>query len=128
MGMLLNFEIHFPHIMLQLPMLNMTIIFLLADFPPPSTSTETISVGAIVGIVIGSLLVVLLIIGVLWWKCCPRRKTTLEQGNFDDSNIILSSKCSCHLAYINISMDNHIHASILSNQDGYSCIFCIVGL
>ncbi|EXB54091.1 hypothetical protein L484_017528 [Morus notabilis] len=53
-----------------------------SDFQPPSTSTETgssISVGAIVGIVVGSLLVVLLIIGVLWRKCCQRRKTTLEQ-------------------------------------------------
>ncbi|GMN64457.1 hypothetical protein TIFTF001_033528 [Ficus carica] len=43
---------------------------------PPSSS---ISVGAVIGIIAGSLLVVSLVIGVLWWTFCLRRKSTLEQ-------------------------------------------------
>ncbi|KAL5564118.1 hypothetical protein UlMin_027282 [Ulmus minor] len=53
------------------------------DFIPPSPPSaengNSISVGTIVGIVVAGVLVVLLVIGILWWKCCLRQKSTLEK-------------------------------------------------
>ncbi|KAF3442364.1 hypothetical protein FNV43_RR16280 [Rhamnella rubrinervis] len=51
------------------------------DFVPPSSpeSGNSISVGAVVGIVIAGLLVILLVVGIVWWKCFLRLKSTLEQ-------------------------------------------------
>ncbi|XP_073155718.1 probable leucine-rich repeat receptor-like serine/threonine-protein kinase At3g14840 [Henckelia pumila] len=48
------------------------------DFEPPSSNGNSISAGAIVGIVIAALFIALLIFGILWCKGCFERKDTLE--------------------------------------------------
>ncbi|KAI3457606.1 hypothetical protein Pfo_014269 [Paulownia fortunei] len=48
------------------------------NFTPPSENGNSISTGAIVGIVVAVLFTVLLVLGILWWKGCLRRKDTLQ--------------------------------------------------
>ncbi|PIN04371.1 Non-specific serine/threonine protein kinase [Handroanthus impetiginosus] len=48
------------------------------DFTPPSENGNSISTGAIVGIVVAVLFAVLLVLSILWWKGCLRRKDTLQ--------------------------------------------------
>ncbi|KAJ4726505.1 putative Kinase [Melia azedarach] len=52
-----------------------------SDFPPPSEngSGSSISAGAVVGIVVGAVSATILILGILWWKCCFKSKSRLEQ-------------------------------------------------
>ncbi|KAK8504731.1 hypothetical protein V6N12_046980 [Hibiscus sabdariffa] len=47
---------------------------------PPSESDNSITTGAVVGIVAGVMFAALLIIGILWWTGCLRRKSTSERG------------------------------------------------
>ncbi|KAL0353857.1 UNVERIFIED_CONTAM: putative leucine-rich repeat receptor-like serine/threonine-protein kinase, partial [Sesamum angustifolium] len=48
------------------------------DFTPPSENGNSISAGAIVGIVVAGLFTILLVLGILWWKGCLRRKDTMQ--------------------------------------------------
>lgn len=50
-----------------------------SGFEPPSNG-NSISAGAIVGIVIAVLFIASVIFGILWWKGCFERKDTLEYG------------------------------------------------
>ncbi|XP_047152407.1 probable leucine-rich repeat receptor-like serine/threonine-protein kinase At3g14840 [Vigna umbellata] len=47
-----------------------------SDNPPPMPSS--ISVGVVVGIVVAVVVVIILMFGRLWWKCCLRKKSSLE--------------------------------------------------
>ncbi|XP_022134073.1 probable leucine-rich repeat receptor-like serine/threonine-protein kinase At3g14840 [Momordica charantia] len=49
------------------------------DFVPPSEGGKSISPGAVVGIVFAVAFVIFLVLGVLWWRGCLRKKSTLEQ-------------------------------------------------
>ncbi|XP_038898249.1 probable leucine-rich repeat receptor-like serine/threonine-protein kinase At3g14840 [Benincasa hispida] len=49
------------------------------DFEPPSEGGNAISAGAVVGIVVAVLFIVILVLGVLWWRGCLRKTSTLEQ-------------------------------------------------
>lgn len=90
----------YHHIMFILVKYLLDHIPLLPDFVPPvspSESGSSISAGAVVGIVIAGLLVILLVVGIVWWKCFLRRKTTLEQGNLQGTYvaILVISDSSC---------------------------------
>ncbi|KAL2455595.1 putative leucine-rich repeat receptor-like serine/threonine-protein kinase [Forsythia ovata] len=50
-----------------------------ADFPVPSENGNSMSTGAIVGIIIAVLFTILLILGILWWKGCLGSKDTIGQ-------------------------------------------------
>ncbi|MBA0606326.1 hypothetical protein Godav_018806, partial [Gossypium davidsonii] len=53
------------------------------DFIPPAEdggSSSGISMGAVVGIVAGSVFAIFLIVLLLWWKGCLRQKSQLERG------------------------------------------------
>uniref|UniRef100_A0A0A0KZG7 non-specific serine/threonine protein kinase n=1 Tax=Cucumis sativus TaxID=3659 RepID=A0A0A0KZG7_CUCSA len=49
------------------------------DFEPPSEGGNAISAGAVAGIVVAVVFVILLVLGVLWWRGCLRKPSTLEQ-------------------------------------------------
>ncbi|KAB1216419.1 hypothetical protein CJ030_MR4G029197 [Morella rubra] len=49
------------------------------DFIPPSENGNSISVGAVVGIVAAGAFVIFLVLGILWWKGCLGRKSAMEQ-------------------------------------------------
>ena len=53
----------------------------LADFPAPSENGSSISGGAVVGIVAAVVIVIILLFGILWWKGCFGKKSSLENGN-----------------------------------------------
>ncbi|KAL2496530.1 putative leucine-rich repeat receptor-like serine/threonine-protein kinase [Forsythia ovata] len=67
-----------------------------ADFPVPSEPVpsengNSMSTGAIVGIIIAVLFTILLVLGILWWKGCLGSKDTTGQAatnNFDPANKI----------------------------------------
>ncbi|GLU15107.1 hypothetical protein SLE2022_316320 [Rubroshorea leprosula] len=40
---------------------------------------SSLSIGMMVGIVVGAVFAIFLIVGIIWWKCCRRQKSTLEQ-------------------------------------------------
>ncbi|QCE10158.1 serine/threonine-protein kinase PBS1 [Vigna unguiculata] len=46
-----------------------------SDNPPGSS----ISVGIVVGIVVALVVIIILLVGILWWKCCLRKKSSLER-------------------------------------------------
>ncbi|CAL5342057.1 unnamed protein product [Camellia sinensis] len=50
------------------------------DFVPPSETRNSISVGAVVGIVAAVVIFLIMLLGILWWRGCLRRKDTMEQG------------------------------------------------
>ncbi|XP_014523068.2 probable leucine-rich repeat receptor-like serine/threonine-protein kinase At3g14840 isoform X2 [Vigna radiata var. radiata] len=47
-----------------------------SDNPPPMPNS--ISVGVVVGIVVAVVVVIILVFGIFWWKCCLRKKSSLE--------------------------------------------------
>ncbi|GKV45304.1 hypothetical protein SLEP1_g52409 [Rubroshorea leprosula] len=49
------------------------------NFTPPSEGGTSLSIGMVVGIVVGATSTIFLIIGILRWKCYRRQKNTLEQ-------------------------------------------------
>ncbi|PIN04372.1 Serine/threonine protein kinase [Handroanthus impetiginosus] len=49
-----------------------------SNFTPPSENGNSISTGAIVGIVVAVLFAVLLVLAILWWNGCLRRKDTMQ--------------------------------------------------
>ncbi|XP_019193820.1 PREDICTED: probable leucine-rich repeat receptor-like serine/threonine-protein kinase At3g14840 [Ipomoea nil] len=53
-------------------------ISVVSDFQPPSSS-EGLSAGAIVGIVLAVLSTILIALGILWWKGCLQNKNAMEQ-------------------------------------------------
>jgi len=62
-----------------------------ADNPPPSENGNSIlengssvSVGAVVGIVVAVAVVIILVFSILWWKGCLRKKSSLERGNYKE--------------------------------------------
>ena len=79
----------------------------MANFvPPPSPEIgrSSISVCAVVGIVIAGLLVILLVVGIVWWKCFLRLKSTLEQGKFHCTNMTILVISVFFLGDTNISV------------------------
>ncbi|CAL5405972.1 unnamed protein product [Camellia sinensis] len=50
------------------------------DFVPPSETRNSISVGAVVGIVAAVVIFLIMLLGILWWRGCLRHKDTMEQG------------------------------------------------
>ncbi|KAH7543981.1 hypothetical protein JRO89_XS15G0076500 [Xanthoceras sorbifolium] len=53
------------------------------NFIPPSekkSSSTTISVGTVLGIVAAAAFLIILVLGILWWKCCLRHKNTMYLG------------------------------------------------
>ena len=62
--------------------------FFHSDFIPPSENGNSVSVGAVVGIVAAGAFVLFLVLGILWWKGCLRQKNRMEQG-------IYNFKCYC---------------------------------
>ncbi|GLU15103.1 hypothetical protein SLE2022_316280 [Rubroshorea leprosula] len=52
-----------------------------SEFTPPleNGSSSSLSVRMVVGIVVGVAFAIFLIMGIIWWKCCRRQKSTLEQ-------------------------------------------------
>ncbi|WVZ01021.1 hypothetical protein V8G54_027090 [Vigna mungo] len=53
-----------------------------SDNPPPTPNS--ISVGVVVGIVVAVVVVIILVFGILWWKFCLRKKSSLEIGNYKE--------------------------------------------
>ncbi|KAI8008854.1 putative leucine-rich repeat receptor-like serine/threonine-protein kinase [Camellia lanceoleosa] len=49
------------------------------DFVPASETRNSISVGAVVGIVAAVVIFLIMLVGILWWRGCLRRKDTMEQ-------------------------------------------------
>ncbi|GLU15105.1 hypothetical protein SLE2022_316300 [Rubroshorea leprosula] len=49
------------------------------NFTPPSEGGTSLSIGMVVGIVVGATSTIFLIISILTWKCYRRQKNTLEQ-------------------------------------------------
>lgn len=58
----------------------MVCFFLCPDFEPPSEDGKQISVGAVIGIVASAFCVIFLILGILWWKGCLDKKSTMYEG------------------------------------------------
>ena len=50
------------------------------DFTPPSENGSSISAGAVAGIVVAVAIVIILVLGILWWKGCLGKKSSLEKG------------------------------------------------
>ncbi|TKY49221.1 leucine-rich repeat receptor serine/threonine-protein kinase [Spatholobus suberectus] len=50
-----------------------------SDFPPPSENGSSISAGAVVGIVAAGAVVIIVVFGMLWWKGCLGKKSSLER-------------------------------------------------
>ncbi|XXG90327.1 hypothetical protein AAC387_Pa12g2115 [Persea americana] len=50
-----------------------------SDFEPPSEDGKQISVGAVIGIVASAFCVIFLILGILWWKGCLDKKSTMYE-------------------------------------------------
>ncbi|PIN04552.1 Serine/threonine protein kinase [Handroanthus impetiginosus] len=50
-----------------------------SNFTPPSENGNSISTGAIVGIVVAVLFAILLVLAILWWNGCLRRKDTIQR-------------------------------------------------
>jgi len=46
-----------------------------ADSPPGS-----MSIGAVVGIVVTAIIIIILVFGVIWWKGCFGKKNSLARG------------------------------------------------
>jgi len=59
------------------------------DFTPPSENGSSISVGAVVGIVVAGVIVIILVLGILWWKGCLGKKSSLERGNYKGITFII---------------------------------------
>ncbi|KAH1218294.1 putative leucine-rich repeat receptor-like serine/threonine-protein kinase [Glycine max] len=49
------------------------------DFTPPSKNKSSISVGVVVGVVAAGAVVIILVLGILWWKGCFGKKSSLER-------------------------------------------------
>lgn len=49
-----------------------------SDFPAPSENGSSIPIGAVVGIVAAVVIVIILLFGILWWKGCFGKKSSLE--------------------------------------------------
>lgn len=65
-------------------------IFIFTDFIPPSENGNSISVGAVVGIVAAGAFVIFLVLGILWWKGCLGRKSAMEQGIWEEIPIVIT--------------------------------------
>ncbi|KAK7335232.1 hypothetical protein VNO80_27009 [Phaseolus coccineus] len=49
------------------------------NFTPPSENGSSVSVGAVVGIVVAGVIVIILVLVILWWKGCLGKKSSLER-------------------------------------------------
>ncbi|KAG4978099.1 hypothetical protein JHK84_037784 [Glycine max] len=57
------------------------------DFTPPSKNKSSISVGVVVGVVAAGAVVIILVLGILWWKGCFGKKSSLERVSNSKPNV-----------------------------------------
>jgi hypothetical protein len=54
-----------------------------ADSPPGS-----MSIGAVVGIVVAATIIIIVVFGILWWKGCFGKKKSLAKGDYKEISFV----------------------------------------